>query len=120
MSDHQHNHKHEDGFHVITLREIVSTWWKKRLAKLSPIKKKPVVDPLKPLPEPIGIEINHLAIVIDGKVQEVIKAQNRLAAMLLSEPTIVKFDPNIIRPKIGWVYDGEFFKEQNVQEDKEN
>lgn len=50
---------------------------------------------------PPNIQINHIAMVIDGKVEEVIRAQNKLAAMLLSNPTFVDFDPNEIYPVLG-------------------
>jgi len=45
--------------------------------------------------------INHIAIILDGKVEDVIRAQNRMAALLLSEPTFVEFDPRSVYPKIG-------------------
>jgi hypothetical protein len=50
---------------------------------------------------PPNIQINYIAIVIDGEVQEVIRAQNKLAAILLSNPTFVEFDPNEIYPVFG-------------------
>ena len=50
---------------------------------------------------PANLQINHIAIVIDGKVEEVMRAQNRLAAILLSNPTFVEFDPKEVYPIIG-------------------
>lgn len=46
-------------------------------------------------------EITHIAIVLDGVVEDVMRAQNRLAALLLSEPEFVEFDPQKDRPQIG-------------------
>lgn len=51
---------------------------------------------------PSGAEgINYIAIVLDGKVEDVIRAQNRMAALLLSEPVFVEFDPKTVYPIIG-------------------
>lgn len=68
---------------------------------------------------PPNIQINHIALVIDGKVEEVIRAQNRLAAMLLSDPTFVEFDPNEIYPVMGQTRyaDGKLTNEKLEKED---
>lgn len=50
---------------------------------------------------PPELQINYIALVIDGKVEDVIRAQNKLAAMLLSNPTFVEFDPQEVYPVIG-------------------
>ena len=49
---------------------------------------------------PKNISINHIAIVLDGTVEEVIRCENRLAALLLSEPSFVEFDPEKEYPKV--------------------
>lgn len=46
-------------------------------------------------------KVNHIAVVLDGRVEEVIRAQNRLAALLLSEPAFVEFDPTKERIAVG-------------------
>ena len=50
---------------------------------------------------PPAISINHIAITLDGIVEEVIRCENRLAALLLSEPIFVEFDPEQNYPIIG-------------------
>ena len=44
-------------------------------------------------PEPSGVNINSIAIVLDDEVQEVIRTEDRLAALLLSSPIFVQFFP---------------------------
>lgn len=60
--------------------------------------------------EPFGISITTIAIVLDDEVQEVIKAEGRLAALLLSEPIFVEVEPDSPRPTIGWSYKNSKFK----------
>jgi hypothetical protein len=56
-------------------------------------------NPLPPPPE--NVNINHIAIILDGRVEEVIRCENRLAALLLSEPIFVEFDPSQTKVSIG-------------------
>ena len=80
-------------------------------AKLPGVKL-PVKDPNMSLVQtPPENEINYIAIVLDGKVEEVFRAQNRLTALLLSGPDFVDFDPSEVYPKIGIseYRDGKFF-----------
>lgn len=55
----------------------------------------------EPPPAPPSEEIAFLAIVLDGVVEDVMRAHPRLAALLLSEPKFVEFDPENDRPQIG-------------------
>jgi hypothetical protein len=59
---------------------------------------------------PENISINHIAIVLDGRVEDVIRCQNRMAALLLSEPEFIEFDPKKEYPQIGITeyIDGQF------------
>ena len=50
---------------------------------------------------PENVIINSIAIILDGRVEEVIRCENRLAALLLSEPEFTEFDPKKISVKIG-------------------
>lgn len=50
---------------------------------------------------PKNVQINHIAVILDGKVEEVVRAQNRLAALLLANPKFVAFDPQDVYPRIG-------------------
>lgn len=50
---------------------------------------------------PKNISINYLAVVLDDNVEEVLRCENRLAALLLSNPSFVEFDPKESYPIIG-------------------
>lgn len=91
--------------------------FRKYLESKTPSAKKSVIDH-EINHQPSGIEINHIAIVLDGTVQEVVRAQNRLAALLLSEPEFIEFDPSVIYPVLGKtkVVDGIF---KNIEENNE-
>ena len=56
---------------------------------------------LAPIPAPENIKINNIAIILDGIVEETVKCQNRLAALLLSDPQFVEFDPETDTVQIG-------------------
>lgn len=72
-------------------------------------------SPIVPPPPPENISINHIAIILDGRVEEVIRCENRLAALLLSNPKFVEFDPDEILVKIGQTrYEDEKLK--NIEE----
>lgn len=82
----------------------MSIWTLLKLLLISrlPKKKEKIAEGPIPVsnPQPEG-EINHLAIVLDGIVEDVMRCQNRLAALLLSQPQFVEFDPSKDRPQIG-------------------
>jgi hypothetical protein len=62
-----------------------------------------------PLPPPTGVPITKLAIVLDGEVQEVIRAQDRMTALLLSDPDFIELSVDFDNVTIGWKYeDGKF------------
>jgi hypothetical protein len=57
---------------------------------------------------------NKIALIIDGVVQDVFHTDDRLAAILLSQPTIVDVTENYADQKQGfhlvqWAYDGTNF-----------
>lgn len=112
MSDHNHDHSGEPR--VLTLREIFRIWLDKKLPKYSRESKRAVANIGGPPKAPDGIDINTIAIVLDGRVEEVIRAQNRLAALLLSEPEFVQFDPSVERPTIGWFYENGKFVNPDI------
>lgn len=69
---------------------------------------------------PKDIQVNHIAIVLNGQVEEILRAQNRLAALLLSNPTFVSFDPKEVYPRIGLTkYINGEFKNPTINEDGE-
>jgi hypothetical protein len=94
----KNDHNHKDGIRVLTTREIIRDFFTRRY------KSKISLNSMAAPPMPPGAKINHLAIILDGEVQEIMRAENRLAALLLSQPLIVEFDPDEVRPDIGWVY----------------
>jgi hypothetical protein len=56
-----------------------------------------------------GLEVKHLAIVIDSKVVEILKMKSETADIVKStSKKFVEFNPEITIVKIGMVYDGEF------------
>lgn len=100
------------------IQEIVklSTWdlVKMGIHKLVGTKVKlPAVMDIPSPPPPV--KINHIAIVLDGKVEEVIHTENRMAALLLSEPQFVEFEEGANVPTIGWTWDGLEFKAPDHQ-----
>jgi len=68
---------------------------------------------------PKEIVINHIAIVIDGIVEEVLRCENRLAALLLSNSEFVEFDPEKEYPTISLTRyeNGEFVTPKVEDED---
>ena len=58
---------------------------------------------------PENITVHHLAVILDGKVYEVIRAQDKLADMFLAQPEFVLFDPATEAVHVGVDYvDGKF------------
>lgn len=114
MADHNHDHDHshnhgaagKDGIIRLTTKDLVKDFLKKRKR----FKNKVQIGSDAIPPAPPRSSINHLAIILDGEVQEIMRAQNRLAALLLSEPQFVEFDPDEVKPDIGWIYsNGKFY-----------
>lgn len=81
--------------HTLTLREILAAYLQTKL----PVRKQSAQDPNVSV-MPSGA-VNHIAVVLDGRVEDVIRAQNRMTALLLSEPQFVEFDPKQIYPILG-------------------
>jgi hypothetical protein len=66
--------------------------------------------------------VNYIAVVLDGRVEDVIRTQNRMAALLLSEPIFVEFDPKTVYPQIGVTEykDGAFVQTSPTASEQEN
>lgn len=92
----------------------ITTWelFRRYLASKLPKQKQSAIDYNMSVlnSAPKDIQVNHIAIVLNGQVEEILRAQNRLAALLLSNPTFVSFDPKEVYPRIGLTkyIDGEF------------
>jgi len=103
------------------LYEEMTTWELLRvylMSKLPRAKKRIIREQEELNNPPENISINHLAVILDGNVEEVLRCQNRLAALLLSEPTFVEFNPEKEYPVIGLTkyIDGEFVTKQETNE----
>jgi hypothetical protein len=63
--------------------------------------------------------IYTIAIVLDGKVQDLLKAEIKLAAMLLSDPILVDVSKESHHPHIGWEYNEETGEFNDPNKDQE-
>lgn len=110
---HNHDHGTDHANHKVSTLDLIKRYLSLKIASMSRTKK-PAMDPnVSPLDRMPNIEINHIAIVIDGEVQDVMRTQNRMAAMLLSDPQFILFDPKTTELNIGYKYvDGKFIKNE--------
>lgn len=77
--------------------------FKKKHVKASPVK-----ESFDNIQNPFGeTKIYSIAIVLEGKIQDIVRAEVRLASMLLSEPILVDITEDHSHPAIGWEYDKE-------------
>lgn len=56
----------------------------------------------------------HLALIIDGIVEDIIHCDERLGYLLMSEPLVIELDNNYLKVNISDIYDEEtqsFYKE---------
>jgi hypothetical protein len=87
------NHSHAN----ITTLDLIKRYLDSKIPKPKEKAENPNISLL-----PAGAEnVNYIAVVLDGVVEDVIRTQNRMAALLLSEPTFVEFDPKVTYPQIG-------------------
>lgn len=72
-----------------------------------------------PPPPPPGVNVTTIAIVLDGEVQEVVRAEDRLTALLLSEPSFQVVEPSLDpQPTIGWKWDAGVFTPPQAASDE--
>lgn len=109
------NHDHSQ--HNVTTLDLIKRYLSLKIEKMS-AKKEPVNDINRSLIDQMSnLEINHIAIVLDGVVEDVIRCQNKMAALLLSEPTFVEFNPEVTKISLGTKYENNSFinnEEPNV------
>lgn len=111
-----HTHDENGSHGKVTTLDLLKRYLALKINKMSPVKNSAINPNISPLDQASGIEINHIAIVIDGEVQDVIRAQNKMAAMILSDPEFVFFDPKDTKIKIGFKYkDGKFIEPEEVK-----
>ena len=79
--------KHKDGLIYLSTWDLIKLKFKKEKIRKSPISNSSINNP------PVGSKINYIAIVLDDEVQEVMRAENRFTALLLSQPSFIEFDP---------------------------
>lgn len=92
--------------HKITLRQVIMRYLQSKIKFIAP--KQPTSDPRADI-LPMS-NVTHIAIVLAGRVEDVIRTEDRMAALLLSEPEFVEFDPKQVYPIVGVseYTDGEF------------
>lgn len=109
MAEHTHNH----DARVLTLREVIAMWLNKKLGITT---KQPVSHTHDSAPAmPQHGQVRTIAIVLDGEVQEVIRAENRMTALMLSNPEFVLVPDDIQKPTLGWKYENGVFKNPNEE-----
>jgi hypothetical protein len=118
-----HDHGESQNYKELRLSEIIKQFLLSKI-KHPAQKQSYTLNPQQkpPPPPPDGIKINHIAIILDGRVEEVIRCENRLAALLLSEPVFIEFNPEIAKVLIGKTEyeNGEFKnKEPEIISEKE-
>lgn len=59
-------------------------------------------------------DISFIAIVVEGEVQDVMRAQPRLTSILMAQPTFVRFNPEEIKVRPGDNYDGSNFIQKSM------
>lgn len=103
-------HLHDKGIVKLNTIDLVKEFFKKRKIVKNSINRTdmPLLDD----------SANHIAVILDGEVQEVLRAENRLTALFLSSPDFIEFNPNETYPRIGWKYINGYFvePERNISE----
>lgn len=92
----------EKDYRELSLLEIIKRFFFSKIT--SSVKKQSFYakkETPPPPPPPDNVSINHIAIILDDRVEEVIRCENRLAALLLSEPSFVEFNPEQTQVFIG-------------------
>jgi hypothetical protein len=111
-----HTHENGQAHGKVTTLDLLKRYLSLKIEKMSGTKKSAINPNISPLDQMAGIDINHIAIVIDGEVQDVIRAQNKMAAMVLSNPEFVFFEPKETKVKVGFKYkDGKFIEPEEVK-----
>jgi len=114
-------HKHIDGtnIHQLTTLDLIRKFL---IARIPVAKEKMDHDQRTQTPPPPPEDIQYLAIVLDGVVEDVMRAQPRLVALLLSGPEFIEFNPEMDRPQIGQTKyeNGKFFYPQENDEEQQD
>ena len=92
-------HIPETNIHEMTIMELLRKYL---ISKLPKPKTKISKNRLQATPTPPENQITHIAIVYDNVVEDVMRAENRLASLLLSNPEFIEFDPTKEKIEIGF------------------
>jgi hypothetical protein len=79
--------KHKNGVMYLSTWDLIKLKFKKEKINKIPVSNTSINNP------PSGSKINHIAVVLDNEVQEIMRAENRFTALLLSQPTFIEFNP---------------------------
>jgi hypothetical protein len=81
-------------------------------------KKNETVDEITQIHKSLETLANHIAIIVDNEVVDVIHCDEKLGAMLLSDPTFISISaPSEKSPTTGWSYiDGKFIHRVSKKE----
>lgn len=103
MARKKFNHKQHG--HVPSMLDIFKRWLSNKIAAAESHKSLAYEEgePLVRI-SPRNIHVYHIAVVLDNKVQEIVRADSKMAALFLSEPIFVEFDPALEAVDIGTDY----------------
>ena len=100
--------------HQMTLRQVLIRYFQSKIKVVQP-KEATQDEPVNMLPR---TNITHIAIVLNGVVQDVMRTEDRMASLLLAQPEFVEFDPKEMYPILGTStyqdgkWDSHYVKEQ--------
>ncbi len=92
-------HIPETNIHEMTLVELLKKYLISKLPKPKTKISEKKMQAMPTLPED---RITYIAIVYDNVVEDVMRAENRLASLLLSNPEFIEFDPKKEKLEIGF------------------
>ena len=92
------HHQMKSTYSQLSLLDLLKKFILSRLPQEKSAMEQKVVENEAPISPD---QITHIAVVLDGVVEDVMRAQNRFAALILSNPEFVEFDPHVEIPRIG-------------------
>lgn len=114
MSKNKNTVGHNHG--KVTTLDLIKRYLDLKIKKMTTTKSSVINPNISPLESMPNIDINHLAIILDGEVQDILRTQNRMAALLLSSPEFVLFDPKKVTVKNGFKYVDGNFKDVSIED----
>lgn len=109
--------KADENVHRLSTLDLLKTYVSSKLPKIKSSATE--VGASNAMPDTnLWDSVNHIAILLDGKVEDVIRTQDRMAALLLSQPEFIEYVPSDGQqyPVVGSTYqDGKFVAPENKQ-----